>query len=271
MCGGERTKPLTKEEALQEQNSIINGISAKKAGPFRTGALLKISQLFCGAAAAATLVTVLVTSNTASASPLTNDSSINTVPTPSLTASQEVRLSAIPYHRVLRMSVSLEPGDLEIAQQGVPGIVAKTFEVMYRDDAPVKYTLISSHVIKAPSDEVTLAGIRTRAAEVLPSRSGYYDRARELEMIATGYAPSEGPGRGYCATGMRAGYGVVAVDPRVIPLGSRLFIRGYGYAIAGDTGGAIKRDRIDLGNTTRREARRVGRERVDVTVLAVAN
>ena len=46
---------------------------------------------------------------------------------------------------------------------------------------------------------------------------------------------------------MRAGYGVVAVDPRVIHLGSKLYIEGYGYAIAGDTGGAVKGYIIDLG------------------------
>jgi len=49
------------------------------------------------------------------------------------------------------------------------------------------------------------------------------------------------------ATGLRAGYGVVAVDPRVIPLGTKLFIPGYGVAVAGDTGGAIKGNKIDLG------------------------
>ena len=51
------------------------------------------------------------------------------------------------------------------------------------------------------------------------------------------------------ATGMKQGYGVVAVDPKVIPLMSKLYIPGYGVAIAGDVGGAIKNRRIDLGFT----------------------
>jgi 3D (Asp-Asp-Asp) domain-containing protein len=46
---------------------------------------------------------------------------------------------------------------------------------------------------------------------------------------------------------MQTGYGVVAVDPKVIPLGSRLYIPGYGVATAGDTGSSIKGNKIDLG------------------------
>lgn len=49
------------------------------------------------------------------------------------------------------------------------------------------------------------------------------------------------------ATGMKQGYGVVAVDPSVIPLYSRVYVPGYGVGVAGDVGGAIKGKKIDLG------------------------
>ena len=70
------------------------------------------------------------------------------------------------------------------------------------------------------------------------------------------------------ASGMKAAVGVVAVDPKVIPLGSKLYIEGYGYAVAGDTGGAIKNNRIDLFFNTERECVNYGvKNNVKVYVL----
>jgi len=94
---------------------------------------------------------------------------------------------------------------------------------------------------------------------------------RKLVMEATAYEPgptSNGPwASGYTACGHKAGYGVVAVDPAVIPLGSRLYIEGYGYAVAGDVGGAIKGNKIDLGFSTVAECYEFGRRDVVVYVL----
>jgi 3D (Asp-Asp-Asp) domain-containing protein len=92
-----------------------------------------------------------------------------------------------------------------------------------------------------------------------------------MTMSASAYEPgptSCGPGcSGRTSIGLKAGYGVVAIDPRVIPYGTRLFIEGYGYAVAGDTGGAIKGKRIDLGFLTVRECLDFGRQKVKVYVI----
>lgn len=78
-------------------------------------------------------------------------------------------------------------------------------------------------------------------------------------MNATWYDPyhdgSNDHGRTY--TGVLAGYGVVAVDPRFMPLGTRLYIEGYGYAVAADTGGAIKGNRIDLAIDSQHDVKNV--------------
>ena len=78
-----------------------------------------------------------------------------------------------------------------------------------------------------------------------------------VTMIPTTYDPYNcgGDGRGITASGLKARFGVVAVDPRFIPLGTKLYVEGYGYAIAADTGGAIKRNRIDLCVDNKRQAR----------------
>jgi 3D (Asp-Asp-Asp) domain-containing protein len=85
--------------------------------------------------------------------------------------------------------------------------------------------------------------------------------ARTVTVITTGYALA-----GRTSTGMPVGPGVVAVDPAVIPLGSRLAIPGYGDAVAADTGSGVRGAMIDLWFPTREQARAWGRRTVTVTL-----
>lgn len=95
-----------------------------------------------------------------------------------------------------------------------------------------------------------------------PSRRG-----RSMSMRASAYSAHD-PGNGnYTYRGNLLRKGLVAVDPMVIPLGTRLYIQGYGYAIADDIGGAIKGDRIDVAFDTRSEALDFGLRRVVVYIL----
>jgi 3D (Asp-Asp-Asp) domain-containing protein len=73
---------------------------------------------------------------------------------------------------------------------------------------------------------------------------------------------------GITASGMKAGKGVVAVDPTVVPLGTKLYVQGYGFCVAADTGGAIKGNKIDLCYNTYQEALNYGRKDVRVYILS---
>lgn len=87
---------------------------------------------------------------------------------------------------------------------------------------------------------------------------------------ATAYSDnveSQGQWVGQTTTGRKPQVGVIAVDPKVIPLESNLFVEGYGYAVAGDTGGAIKGKRVDLFMNTRPECTKFGRQKVRVWKL----
>ena len=97
---------------------------------------------------------------------------------------------------------------------------------------------------------------RELAAVPAPSPHG-----RTLTVLATGYSLS-----GHTATGVPVGYGVVAVDPSVIPLGTHLTVPGYGEGVAADTGGAVAGARIDLWFPTRAEALAWGTRTVSVTL-----
>jgi cystine transport system substrate-binding protein len=92
---------------------------------------------------------------------------------------------------------------------------------------------------------------------VSPAPSG----ARTITVTSTGYSLS-----GRTSTGMPAGWGVVAVDPSVIPLGTRVTIPGYGEGVAADTGSAVRGDTIDLWFPTLGQASAWGRRTVTITL-----
>ena len=94
-----------------------------------------------------------------------------------------------------------------------------------------------------------------------------YRYSKAIQVRATAYTPYDPGCTGITATGMKATKGVVAVDPRVIPLGSQVYVPGYGVAIAADTGGAIKGNRLDVCYNTLAEAYTWGVKNVTVYVL----
>lgn len=71
--------------------------------------------------------------------------------------------------------------------------------------------------------------------------------SRKLTVFSTSYDKNCSGCSETTALGLKTGYGVIAVDPNVIPLGSKIYVPGYGTAVAGDTGGSIKGNKIDLG------------------------
>ncbi len=115
--------------------------------------------------------------------------------------------------------------------------------------------------LNAPEEEVPAP------EEVVETPQGYVEYTQVLGMEATAYLPTDGGGAGITAMGIPATYGIVAVDPDVIPLGSRVYIPGYGEALAADTGGAIYGYRIDLCMEDYYQAMDFGRRDVTVFVL----
>lgn len=95
--------------------------------------------------------------------------------------------------------------------------------------------------------------------------------AETLTVSATAYTADCEGCSGVTATGIdlneNPNQKVIAVDPKVIPLGSTVYVEGYGKAIAGDTGGAIKGKKIDLFMSSEKQALKWGRQQVEVKIL----
>jgi len=120
---------------------------------------------------------------------------------------------------------------------------------------------ISSYQQQALAVEAKARQLATVATTPVSDTTGIAPGAHTLTVTATGYSIN-----GRTATGAPTGWGVVAVDPSVIPLGTRLSIPGYGSGVAADTGGAIQGATIDLWFPTVAQANAWGRRTVTISL-----
>lgn len=177
-----------------------------------------------------------------------------------------VEARAIPPGHAIVEDTTLLKGQRVVRSSGSPGEWARVVRVEYADGQPVSVATLGQTIVKHPVPRLIAIGTRILEPEQ-PAASG----GAPMVMEATGYYPGPnnyGGGVGpKTAIGLLARLGIVAVDPSVIPLGTRLRIDGYGNAVAGDTGGDIHGRRVDLCFNTYQEAIRFGRRIVRVYIL----
>ncbi len=167
-----------------------------------------------------------------------------------------------------RLDFSLDPGASRVVAKGSPGIRYMLVAFAQRDGGRITKQIIESRIIRQAHPRIVAVGVGEYASFQRFASRGIERTSRlavsALDMVATAYTASCGGCSGMTAIGRPAGHGIVAVDPSVIPLGTRLYIPGYGFAIAGDTGGAIHGNRIDLGFNSYADAMQFGRRAVTV-------
>ncbi|NPV80023.1 MAG: DUF348 domain-containing protein [Firmicutes bacterium] len=180
------------------------------------------------------------------------------------------RRVVVPFRTEKRPDSHLDKGRTRVLSKGVDGLREESVKVTYENGKKIKEEIVSAKVIVPPVHEVIAYGTRNPLRTLVTSR-GTYRYRDSYYMIATAFEP--GPrscgkyADGYTAIGVKAQRGVVAVDPDIIPLKTRLYVEGYGPALAADVGAAIKGYKIDLFFPTVEECLRFGRRRVKVYVL----
>lgn len=183
----------------------------------------------------------------------------------------------IDYTTIIKKDEEMEQGNKKVLQEGQPGEKETIARVIYENGKEVSRKIISEIIKKQPVQKVVAMGT---LSAYTPSRGSKVMYTNSLRMRSTAYtADYESTGKspgdsgfGITASGTVAkrntgSYSSVAVDPRVIPLGTKLYVEGYGYAIAEDTGGAIKGNSIDLFYNSSSEADNWGVRWVNVYVV----
>ncbi|MGD6960441.1 ubiquitin-like domain-containing protein [Rossellomorea aquimaris] len=174
----------------------------------------------------------------------------------------------------------LSKGNEKVVQEGKNGLVEKKFEVVKENGKEVSRKLVSEKVVKESQDKIINVGTKVLVAQVSRGSSSSNSSAtasavpsggREFYVSSTAYTASCNGCSGYTATGINLksnpNVKVIAVDPSVIPLGTKVYVEGYGYAVAADTGGAIKGNKIDVFFPSKSDAYRWGRKTIKVKIL----
>lgn len=183
-----------------------------------------------------------------------------TVSLTSVTEKIVATTDVVPYKTIEKASTELQPGKRRVVQEGQEGQTSIVSKEVYHGNKLVSTEPVETKVIASAVDEIIEVG----ASNVVSGMT--YKKA--INAKVTAYTPYDAGCNGITATGAKATKGVIAVDPSVIPLGSKVFVPGYGVAIAADTGGAIKGNRIDVCYDTKNEAFSWGIKNVTVYVLA---
>jgi len=174
-------------------------------------------------------------------------------PLPSIGSIQVVRVreeviietSPIPFETQYQPISDLTIDNQQTIQPGEIGLTAQRFRVRYENNIEMERTMESEYIAKQPSDRIIGYGTKLEPQKISTSE-GTVRYWRALDMYAVSYTPTSAGGS-ITASGLPLQKGVAAVDPQYIPYGTRLYIPGYGEAVAADTGPGITPRMIDLG------------------------
>jgi 3D (Asp-Asp-Asp) domain-containing protein len=195
---------------------------------------------------------------------------------------QRVEPYPVAFQTLVKEDDKLPVGARSIFQEGRLGRGERAYEVEVRAGVDGRRRLKSDQVVLAPIERIVLVGTDRSPAEI-----GSYTRSTfrtasflstatataqppiggtKMTVLATAYSAGHDSGD-YTANGLLCRFGVIAVDPRVIPLGTRLYVPGYGYGLAADTGGAIKGAHVDVCFDHEPQCDDWGRRTLTITII----
>ncbi len=164
----------------------------------------------------------------------------------------EVEFDPIPFQTEWVSDPEVEIDNIRLVHEGQIGLTKRRFRIVYEDDREVTRVLEDVWAAQPPITKTMAYGTKI-VVRTLETPDGTIEYWRKMRVYTTSYRPAscgkpkDHPRYGYTALGWELKRGIVAVDPKVIPLRSEMYVPGYGLAKAGDTGGGVKGKFIDLG------------------------
>jgi 3D (Asp-Asp-Asp) domain-containing protein len=168
----------------------------------------------------------------------------------------------VPFETQYQDDKTMDFGKKEILKPGVPGKDKIVYEYILKDGMFQKQELTREH-IALPEKALVKRG----AAQSIMTANGPIGYKRKMTVEASAYTLAEGSGSGMTSLGIIPYEGIVAVDPNFIPYYTKMYIPGYGFAMAGDTGGGIRGYMVDLFMTSYYRAIQWGRRTIDIYIL----
>ncbi|MCK9217969.1 MAG: 3D domain-containing protein [Firmicutes bacterium] len=181
-------------------------------------------------------------------------------------------IEEIPFENEIKKSDTLEKGFVKVLKKGQEGKREIVQSVVFENGKEVLKEILKESILQNPVAAILEEGTKDT---VVTSRGTVAKFTKAIEMVSTAYDATfastgkhpDHPQYGITRSGLKVRPGIVAVDPRVIPLGTHLYVEGYGEALAADTGGAIKGNKIDLYFESPKDVAKYGRKRVKVYIL----
>ncbi|WP_394186975.1 ubiquitin-like domain-containing protein [Metabacillus halosaccharovorans] len=177
----------------------------------------------------------------------------------------------IAFNVVEKKDDNIEKGVQKVINSGKEGKQEKHYEVTIENGQEVTRKLLKTETVQKSEDRVVALGTKVVQTSTTIASRGNDSVSKEFYVNSTAYTANCNGCSGTTATGMNLKANpnakVIAVDPSVIPLGTKVYVEGYGYAVAADTGSAIKGNKIDVFLSSKSAAYRWGSKRVKIKIL----
>ena len=175
-----------------------------------------------------------------------------------------IETEEIPYDTVVKKDKSLLKGETRVSQKGKKGVKELVYEVVYEDGQPISKILLEENIVTKAKNKIIKKGTKEKEkTESKKKSTSKNSLGKKITVSATAYS-----GDGITATGTVPRWGTIAVDPTIIPYGTKVYIPQFDkYFIAEDCGGGIRGNKIDIFMNSESQCNNWGKRSIDIYIV----